>query len=61
MLTTDDADALLAAADIAGVPAMQIGITGGKGLSLLGGTKETALAALRAANEGWLPGYMGGV
>ena len=61
VLTTDDADALLAAADVAGVPAMQIGITGGKGLSLLGGTKETALAALRAANEGWLPGYMGGV
>ena len=41
--------------------ATDLDTVGGKGLSLLGGTKETALAALRAANEGWLPGYMGGV
>ncbi|HJO74654.1 MAG TPA: phosphoribosylformylglycinamidine synthase subunit PurL [Rhodospirillales bacterium] len=60
VLTTEDAEGLLAAAEKAGVPAMQIGISGGQGLSLLGGTKETALKALRQANEDWLPAYMGG-
>ncbi|MDA1090352.1 MAG: phosphoribosylformylglycinamidine synthase subunit PurL [Proteobacteria bacterium] len=60
VLTTADAEGLLAAAEKAGVAAMQIGITGGNGLSLLGGAKETALTALRDANEGWLPAYMAG-
>ncbi len=59
IVTTNDAGALLAAAEKAGVPAMQIGITGGEGLSLIGGSGETALATLRKANEDWLPGYMG--
>ena len=60
VVTTEDADTLAAAADKAGVPAMQIGITGGQGLSLLGGAGETALAALAELNEGWLPEFMGG-
>ncbi|NQU61339.1 MAG: phosphoribosylformylglycinamidine synthase II, partial [Rhodospirillales bacterium] len=60
LVTTTDADALLTAAEKAGVPAMQIGITGGEGLSLIGGEAETALAALRTINEGWLPEFMGG-
>ena len=46
--------------DKAGVPAMQIGISGGEGLSLLGGAGETALAALAELNEGWLPEFMDG-
>jgi len=60
VLTTKDAADLLAAADSAGVVAMQIGITGGKELSLLGGAKEMPLSALSDANEGWLPDYMSG-
>jgi len=60
IVTTDDAESLLEAAEKAGVPAIQIGITGGEGLSLLGGAGETALDALRDANEGWLPEFMGG-
>ncbi len=39
---------------------MPIGITGGEGLSLLGGKAETALEALRQINESWLPQFMGG-
>ncbi|NQV85165.1 MAG: phosphoribosylformylglycinamidine synthase II, partial [Rhodospirillales bacterium] len=60
VVTTKDASALLAAADTAGVPAMQIGITGGEGLSLIGGAGETTLKTLRDINESWLPEYMGG-
>ena len=60
VVTTDNAKSLLAAADKAGVAAMQIGITGGQGLSLLGGAGETALEALAQINEGWLPEFMGG-
>jgi phosphoribosylformylglycinamidine synthase len=59
VLTTKDAESLLAAAK-ANVPAMQIGITGGQGLSLLGGAGETALKTLADINEGWLPEFMGG-
>ena len=58
VVTTKDAGGLLEAAEAAGVPAMQIGITGGSGLSLLGGAGETALKALSDLNEGWLPEYM---
>ena len=60
ILTTQDPDGLLKAADKAGVPALPIGITGGQGLSLLGGEAETTLDALRKINESWLPDYMGG-
>jgi phosphoribosylformylglycinamidine synthase len=60
IVTTTDAKGLLAAAEEAGVPAMQIGLTGGEGLSLIGGEAETALDQLRQIHEGWLPDYMAG-
>ena len=60
VVTTDDAESLLEAAAEAGVPALRIGLTGGEGLSLLGGERETALKTLRDINEGWLPEFMGG-
>ena len=60
IVTTADAKGLLAAADKAGVPAMQIGITGADGLSLIGGEAETALEELRQIHESWLPEYMAG-
>ena len=60
IVTTTDAKGLLAAADKAGVPAMQIGITGADGLSLIGGEAETALEELRQTHESWLPDYMAG-
>ncbi|MCH7832879.1 MAG: hypothetical protein IIC55_08410 [Proteobacteria bacterium] len=60
IVTTTDAEGLLAAAKKAGVPAMRIGITGADGLSLIGGDKETALDELRQIHESWLPDYMAG-
>ena len=60
IVTTTDAKGLLAAADKAGVPAMQIGITGADGLSLIGGEAETALDTLRQTHESWLPEFMAG-
>ncbi len=58
LITAADAGGLLEAAEKAGVPAMRIGITGGDGLSLLGGEGEMALDALKAAHEGWFRDYM---
>jgi phosphoribosylformylglycinamidine synthase len=49
---------LLDAARAAGVPAAQIGVTGGPTLILPGGA-PISLGELRAAHEGWLPRYMG--
>jgi phosphoribosylformylglycinamidine synthase len=60
VVTTNDANELLKAAAKVSVLAMPIGITGGQGLSLLSGTKETSLQTLRDLNEDWLPNYMGG-
>ena len=60
VVTTTDVEAVLAAAEKAGVSAMQIGITGGEGLSLIGGDGETALQTLRDSHESWLPEFMGG-
>ncbi len=60
LLTTTDAAGVLGLAEVVGIQAIGIGITGGKGLSLIGGDGETALDVLRQANEGWLPGYMAG-
>ncbi len=60
IVTTTDAKGLLAAADKAGIPAMQIGITGADGLSLIGGEAETALGTLRQTHESWLPEFMAG-
>lgn len=53
------AGAVLAAAEAAGAPVMQLGLTGGDALTFAGqGT--ISIAALKAAHEGWLPGYMAG-
>ncbi|WP_193371418.1 phosphoribosylformylglycinamidine synthase subunit PurL [Pelagibius marinus] len=57
LVTTAQADALLAAAVEAGVPARVIGQTGGDRLILAEG-EAISLAELRAGHEGWLPGYM---
>ena len=57
ILTTDDAEAVLALAADAGVPAARIGTTGG-GLLTVGGGDAISLAELKAIHEGWLPGYM---
>ncbi len=48
---------LIANAETAGVPAMQIGVSGGATLDL-GTEGEIPITALREAAEGWLPTYM---
>ena len=58
-LPADEAGAVLDEAARAGVPALAIGRTGRKGLTL-GGERTISLAELREANEGWLPAYMAG-
>ncbi|MEQ8356559.1 MAG: phosphoribosylformylglycinamidine synthase subunit PurL [Kiloniellaceae bacterium] len=57
LVTTKTADALLAAAGEAAVPARVLGRTGGESLILAAGM-AISLAELRAGHEGWLPGYM---
>jgi len=59
LLTTRKADALAAAAAVAGVPVRVIGLTGGDGLTVKG-ERSISLDELRAAHEGWLPRYMAG-
>jgi phosphoribosylformylglycinamidine synthase len=56
LAVTADAVALLAAADIAGVPARAVGQTGGEDITF--GGHRIAVADLRAAHEAWLPEYM---
>ena len=58
LITTAEPARLLDAARTAGVPAAQIGVTGGASLTLPGGA-PISLGELRAAHEGWLPRYMG--
>jgi phosphoribosylformylglycinamidine synthase len=58
LVTAPGAEAVLKAAEAAGVPAQRIGATGGDGLTLPGGA-PISLAMLRAAHENWLPAYMG--
>jgi len=53
------AAAVMAAAQKAGVPAADLGQTGGAGLTVDGG-HALSLEALRQAHEGWLPAYMSG-
>ena len=56
-----DADAVLARADAVGVPCSRVGTTGGDmtgGDTLVLGTRAIPLAALRAANEDWMPRFM---
>jgi phosphoribosylformylglycinamidine synthase len=59
LVTGPEAAPLLEAARAAGVPAAAIGTTGGDTLTLPGGG-PISLNELRAAHEGWLPGYMDG-
>ena len=49
----------LARAESAGVPAREIGNTGGDALTIAG-ERPILVAKLREAFEGWLPAYMGG-
>ncbi|MEN5084073.1 phosphoribosylformylglycinamidine synthase subunit PurL [Bosea sp. TWI1241] len=53
------AAAVVAEAKAAGVPAQEIGRTGGADL-VLGGEATVSVAALRGAHERWLPDYMAG-
>jgi phosphoribosylformylglycinamidine synthase len=57
VVTTKDADALLAAAAEAGVPATRIGATGGQELTF-GPAHHISVAELRDTNESWLPDFM---
>ena len=52
-----ESGALIAEARAAGVPAQQIGLTGGDAL-ILGAARPISLSELRAAHEAWLPRYM---
>ena len=60
LLGTSDPDALLQAARAAGVHASLAGTAGGEVLESEG-LFSIPLGELRAANEGWLPGFMSGV
>jgi phosphoribosylformylglycinamidine synthase len=53
------ADAVIARAREANVPAQKIGVTGGTALAIPG-ERALPVAALRDRSEGWLPAYMGG-
>ena len=57
-VASGDVGSLLDAARAAGVPAAQIGVTGGPSLTLPGGA-PISLSEMRAAHESWLPRYMG--
>ncbi|MGE4563098.1 MAG: phosphoribosylformylglycinamidine synthase subunit PurL [Rhodospirillales bacterium] len=57
VVTTQDADALMAAAMRAGVVAERMGATGGSAITVDGGP-SAEVTALLAANEAWLPDYM---
>jgi phosphoribosylformylglycinamidine synthase len=57
LVTTADAEALVAEAAGAGVPAQVIGTTGGDALTLNPG-RAISVAVLSEAHEGWLPAYM---
>jgi phosphoribosylformylglycinamidine synthase len=53
------AEEVLERARLLALPARIIGVTGGDAIGLKGET-PLPLSELRAAHEGWLPGYMGG-
>ena len=59
VICTADPTPILAAARAAGVPAAPIGGSGGDSLSMRGAF-DIPLDKLRAAHEGWMPGFMGG-
>jgi len=55
----DRAEAVIAACEASGAPVAKLGLTGGDTLTFRGlGT--ISVAQLKAAHEGWLPGYMAG-
>ncbi|MCW6508489.1 phosphoribosylformylglycinamidine synthase subunit PurL [Lichenifustis flavocetrariae] len=58
-IASDDAQAFLAAANAAGVPALKLGLTGGTTLTLPG-EPPIVVADLKAVHEGFLPAYMRG-
>jgi phosphoribosylformylglycinamidine synthase len=57
LIEAEDFQAVLKAAETAGVPARAIGVIGGASLTLSGGG-AISVDALKATNEAWLPGYM---
>ncbi|HEX5319579.1 MAG TPA: phosphoribosylformylglycinamidine synthase subunit PurL [Stellaceae bacterium] len=57
LIETGDAEALLAAALAAGVPARRVGAVEGAALTLFG-VGAISLTQLKSASEAWLPGYM---
>jgi phosphoribosylformylglycinamidine synthase len=57
LVATDDGGAMLAAAAAAGVPAVQLGYSGGADL-IVEGLLSIALNDLKVAHEAWLPNYM---
>ncbi len=59
VVAVKDAAAFLTAAQSAGIPATQLGTTGGSALSLEG-QGSLDIKELRSANEAWLPEYMAG-
>jgi phosphoribosylformylglycinamidine synthase len=59
VLAVADAEAVLARARAAKVPAVRIGATGGQAITLPG-CRDLPLAELTTAHEDWLPAYMGG-
>jgi len=58
-LPESEADALIARAEKAGVPAARIGVTGGSELTLTGST-PISLEQMTKTHEGWFPAYMAG-
>ena len=59
VLATSQPDAVLAAAEKAGIPALTLGSAGGDQLTLAGGN-AISVAELFRLNEAWLPDYMAG-
>ncbi len=57
LVTATKADALIASAQAAGIPALKLGTTGGAALTLPNG-EAISVADLNAAFEGWFPAYM---
>ncbi len=57
LIASDRADKLLTQARNAGVPAVQIGYSGGASL-VVKDVLSVPLADLKAAHEAWLPAYM---
>ena len=57
LITTADADAFIAAANAAGVPATKLGTVEGSDLTVAG-AGTISVSALKSAHEEWMPEYM---